>query len=511
MRHRSFQLGESQATCLLRLAFAVCLGSMVYVALQRGTWIDEYWTQWQTDPDQSAIGAYLERWLPDVGHPPLFNSIHWAVAQFLDMPVRERRFLNGLLGAFVVLPTLWFISRRFASAQYRWLLLLLVFASPFVLHKFGEHRAYFVGVCSVLSFLLTLREVTLLSLSGQQVPKRLLAWLTVMLLGASNLDYTNFVVTHSALGCVAAGLWYWGHRRVAMFLMAAGAAAAVLLIAQLTAAIQLGHTTPSSQVPMLKGLAALGFVFLSSALPGLPLLAPVARRLASWPNWASNLADRSRTRFILILGAATIITGAGFVAVQLASAALLARHALPAVPLIAMFIVEIATSRRLNSPVVLQVAITSAAVSLVSALFSERFKGWEAFAPLLAAETRRCPTSFVIAIEPGLLLTSDGRSPYVGMNEAVSGSYIGVAQRWKLPIVLAQAGRKIEPARRCPTLLWMEHNFGRPSASTADIVRVSGLAATQQQVGAARRINGSPTSTVLIIPATASGSARGTK
>ena len=251
-----------QVSVMLLTTAATLLPLLIAPAVLKGGWIDEYWTIWMTKPDLSFSEALWNRWLPDVGHPPLFNLIHWSLAHAVGDSLIVRRFVNLITLVVLLAPTLALMRPQLAPHHFRLLILLSVLASPFVFAKFAESRAYFTDAIAVLALLLTLREL-FVRVATSRIGPGLISWLAVVSLIASNLDYTNAIVTHSLLGCSAVALWLMRRRRLAFIVAVVGVITAALLTLQLYIAVKLGFTVPSSQVPLVRGGVALAVAIIS--------------------------------------------------------------------------------------------------------------------------------------------------------------------------------------------------------------------------------------------------------
>lgn len=203
----------------------------------------------------------------------------------------------------------------------------------------------------------------------------------------------------------------------------------------------------------------------------------------------------------MVIASAFGCTVIGFAVIHLATHALLARHAIPGIPVVAAFIVELGTLRAPSSWTVVAFVIAAITSASVMAVIQSSEAGWESFAPTIAQEVRACPQTRVIALDAALLLHAEGTSPYAGMQEAIEGTFLGVADKWNFPVTIARERSAIAQATGgCPTLIWLEHNFGRPEASLQEILAASGAQASPSQVAATRRIDLPPARTLLIIP-----------
>src|SRR5690349_7686409 len=88
LRKGSVSAGEVQLVGL------VCLVLCLIAIYARGTWLDEYWSVWLSGPSLPFTAAARNRWLPDVGHPALFNTLFWAIGQLGDTTIVLRRFAD---------------------------------------------------------------------------------------------------------------------------------------------------------------------------------------------------------------------------------------------------------------------------------------------------------------------------------------------------------------------------------------------------------------------------------
>ena len=250
-----------QVSVMLLTTAATLLPLLIAPAVLKGGWIDEYWTIWMTKPDLSFSEALWNRWLPDVGHPPLFNLIHWSLAHAVGDSLIVRRFVNLITLVVLLAPTLALMRPQLATSlspvdPYFGASLAVrirqVRGEPRLLHRC--HRR--VGTAAH-----TARAVVRAATS--RIGPGLISWLAVVSLIASNLDYTNAIVTHSLLGCSAVALWLMRRRRLAFIVAVVGVITAALLTLQLYIAVKLGFTVPSSQVPLVRGGVALAVAIIS--------------------------------------------------------------------------------------------------------------------------------------------------------------------------------------------------------------------------------------------------------
>jgi hypothetical protein len=440
----------------------------------------------------------FSRSLPDVGHPPLFDVIYWSLGSVLGESVHTRRLSNALIGAALILPGLIIMRPSHTRHAYRPALLLALFASPFVLGKFAEHRSYFVDACAVLAVLLSAREIVIRQALEQGISTGLLLWLFVTSAVATNLDYTNSLAVLPLLLITAR--WVWNReRRLAMLIVLCALVPAFAVGAQLSVAVKLGVAVPSSQVPLLRGLAAVLATIASGFLVVLPLIPAAARNARAS---ASGLAQAAAARreFALLLAWSLSCTIICYLLIQSISQALLARHAVPAIPLASSLIVELATMTILSPLAALTFSGLAIGASWLTAVDKSRDAGWETFAPIIAREAADCAGTKVIAIDPALMISGSGGHPQVGMKEAIRTSFRSVGAIWNFDVTLARPRQTLLPSGQCPTILWLEHNFMAPNASPRTIAKAAGLQISDAQLNAGKRLNSSHR-TLVFIPA----------
>ena len=485
-------------TGLILAALAGCAFMIAWLAIQKGTWIDEYWSVWKTDPALPFAEAILRRSLPDVGHPPLFDVIHWTLAPVTGASILVRRFVNALFLAVLLVPTFLMMRARFAPNAYRMIVLLAVLASPLVVAKFAEHRAYFANACAMLALILTTREIFLRALTRERLGVPLLGWFVVVAFAATNLDYTNALI---ALPLLAAAAFFLIPVRasLAAFVGVTAVVCLLVLAVQLWLATQVGFVQPSSQVPLLRGIAALMVVVASGSIVVIPLLpAAVANARLGMAKAGPSVVE-ARRRFAFVLALAFVASCAALVLVQIVSRALLARHAVPAIPLGASLIVELATIASLSRLALTGLCLFALGSTAAITLVKSRDAGWESFAPVISRTFGACPSTEIVAVDGLLLVDRSATWPYVGMPEAIDASFKGVARKWGFPVTMARSRAAIEVAGRCPTIIWLEHNFSRPQATAREIADAAGVLVDDARLKAAERVDGR-TRTLLVIP-----------
>ncbi len=86
---------------------------LIYSALHRGPWLDEFWSLWVSDDAISFESILKTRWLVDV-HPPMFPAFVYAASKLIPLNIISGRFFNliPLLLSAAFLTYVFVIDRR---------------------------------------------------------------------------------------------------------------------------------------------------------------------------------------------------------------------------------------------------------------------------------------------------------------------------------------------------------------------------------------------------------------
>ena len=483
------------------LSLAAIATGMTVLLVVKGTWLDEYWTRWMTAPHVALGDLLSERMMRDPGHPPTFPLIAWAFEPLTGAAIVAKRWLNVVPLLLLLAPTLASLRRETAANLYRPMLLLALATMPLIVAKFAEHRAYFFDVVAVTAALLLAREVTLRHLLNASISRGLLAWWVFVTFFATILDYTAAIPMACALGCFALYHLVAGRASLAWLAAATIAVALTVLVINIYLGAQgrSGSTGSPYQVSLITGLATIAVVLGSGLLLNLPLAIGAAGAVRRVPN---DAVTRARVRWAAIVAAGLIATGLAFAAVQVVTEAVIPRQLTPALALPALLIAELATLRPIRPVIIVGACAFALAVTVATVVHEARDAGWETVMPSLAAARGACPDTRIIALPPHLLLPPDSPT-FVGEKEAIEESYRGVAAIHHLPIQFVDGQRSFDVrSARCPTIVWIEHNWRGQGATAVDIIAAAHIVATPQQIAkAALARHATVASETLTLPA----------
>ena len=213
----------------LGIVAAVFLAAALHVTLQRGTWMDEFWTLWFSQHDIGLAELVRARWVADY-NPPLFSFWHWLFTPLVGSVPLPHRLMNVLAVAWAAYFLVGAARRYPASANVLMVHALLVLSLPAVVPYFAELRSYFsqIWIFHVLLGTLIVANDRASDLDWQQD-----RWLAVMLslsvLMALNIHYVSTTLAGPLIGAAVVLFWWRGQRRLALTLVAASALAAVPL------------------------------------------------------------------------------------------------------------------------------------------------------------------------------------------------------------------------------------------------------------------------------------------
>lgn len=439
---------QRQSAAYFTIVHGAIIIALLVLIWTKGSWLDEYWSLWMTDARVPFQEALWKRWLPDVGHPPLFYALAWSLGEW---PLNIERAFNLLFAASLVGPG--YLATR--DRSFRWVFALSLFASPFVFGKFGDHRSYIISIAGIAGMVMVLRELL------ERQSWQLVTWAVALSLFTLNLEYMNGAVGGILLTVYAVSIYLRGQREIAFLLFATAVLACLMLMVQLRIAYPTGNNEIPYLVPFLTGSVKVLLVAASGGLLGIVAWGGPGDR---WRLWTATIAAAFCTAAVLIL--------------LLLTKAIVTRHALVLCPLFAAIVAETVHKRQ---AVFAAACLLSASATL--AWYQSHERGWEQFADVFRREIAACPATRIVPIN-GMLL-APGQKSSVGARHAIELAYAGAAKRMGV--------RLNGPPSECPTILWVEQSYGHPQPSLSELSNLAHLN------GTGRIIRGNEASTVAII------------
>jgi hypothetical protein len=284
-----------------------------------------------------------------------------------------------------------------------------------------------------------------------------------------NLHYLGSIAGLFLIAALAVDRIGRGEARTGM-LLAAIALVAVLPLAAALAAM-LGRIAPVAvnQVPVARGLFAIGAVAGAAVLPNVAVLALL---------WRYRRLDRDDRGFALVLAAALLAIALAYFAVNLATRNLLPRHMIAAVPIgaaiVASLLAPVLRDRRRGFALV---CANAALIALAATGYGLLNKRWETNVDPIGAAMRRCPDSRLYALDTiSLLAANDALRRVPAIDHVFGLTYRLIARRQGWAVAVLPNGRPAVPGGACPALLWVEHLYARPGIGDAELARAAGFA-----------------------------------
>lgn len=222
----------AQNVTLLGLVAAAMFMS-IYLILKdklNGPWNDEYATLWFSEPAESAVTLYKERWSLET-NPPLYYFIVWIIRKIRDFNIPELRLVNlpFLLMSYVYALSVAWRSKEVGYYALCATALILTSGDQFVC--FPELRSYSIQLSAFLAFSLSLALIGSRPQRIDRIEFAVLAACSLMLL---NIHFTAALLAGLMLTFAIFQAYFAAQRKTAvvlfliLFLSAAPAAWFVL-------------------------------------------------------------------------------------------------------------------------------------------------------------------------------------------------------------------------------------------------------------------------------------------
>lgn len=467
---------------VLAAALALLASAIVWTALHRGAWYDEFYTQYVTRPELGWRQALLTSWLPD-NHPPFFYMLMRATAWLGGI---EAHRLVNLAVAALALAGGWIAARgqpllRAAAV----VLVVLLAANPWTALSATELRSYFVSLCAGALLSLALASLWISPSRGPRGPRgRQTVYALTVLVSFNTHVVTSVISGALILPFLAAALLLRDRDRLRALLPAPVAAA---ILFALVTAFQLPHWSRNTQVfwiPSGFGQArwSMEYAVLRTLEANPAILA------GSAAGALLLLRDYLRTRKVPDLLAICFLAGVGIgiafallTGLQLMRPSVIEKYLVAAVGGLA-FVMAASCARLLTAvprrveALLLLVALAISGLALIgNARDVAAGASWMGTGRFIARTVAACPDTTVHTDD---FWNADVMAMSPADNRRVAP--------WAYRSVAKQLGFAIEPAssrslsRTCPNLFWAEHvhRNGFNEASVLKHVRESGFAVT---------------------------------
>jgi hypothetical protein len=431
--------------------------AIVWSALHRGPYYDEFYTQYVTRPGIGWWEAFTGSWLTD-NHPPLFYVLMRATTWLGDIP--HHRLFNLAIAA-LTLAAGWVAVRRQADLRRTALFMLLVLAAnPWTLLSATDLRSYFLSLCAVTLLCLSLSAIWIAPES--QSRGRAAVYGVAVMVAFNTHIITTLLAGAMLIPFLSLALVRRDGPRLRALLPAPIVAG--LVFAAITA-VQLSQWEKNTQVFWISGgFNAARYSIQYAAQRTLEANLPIL--LCSVAGGVLMLRDAVRMRNIEGLPLACFLTAAGvFLALTLLIGIHLVRPILVEKYLVAMvatlaFLLAATAVRALDAlprraePWILAITLAASGAALQSNARSvaEQYS-WLGTGQLIAKAARQCPGT-TVHIAP--YWNADVMAMPPSENRAV--------MPWAYSEVARMLGFLVAPApsrtlsRECPNLFWAEHD-----------------------------------------------------
>lgn len=461
LRHGAGGRGGAALAVLGLTGLALC-AALVWTALHRGPWYDEFYTWFVARPDRPFGQGLRESWLAD-NHPPLFDMLAWLAAHLAGR-IETLRLLN-LAGLIAAMAGGWALLRR---APQHWpmaaLFLLLLAGNEMTLRVGAEARSYLLSLCASAVAILAL---TCGWLEGELRTRSQRIALWAALLVGFNLHILTSVILGAALVPFLAAALLRGRKALFWQVLPPALAGGLLFVAVSLIQLPLWQAnTAAFWIPPGLSTAVWGIVYgVQRALEANVLVLAGGLTGAGLLGWQAlrsrRLSPPLEAMVLLALGLA--LAAALLVALHLLRPVVMERYLVALIPAVAMGVVLGAAEllRRLPggaAAVALLLASTLTLWSLAAnAEHTARRNSWESTAARLGELHRRCPDS-PVHVDPAYWNGYTMALPPADNRMVLTRAY---------PLMAARHGVALEPPQsrrisaRCPTLFWAEHDTRR--------------------------------------------------
>jgi hypothetical protein len=507
-------IGPRQSPASLILTGAVLafiLGCMIFVARNRGIWIDEIWTLWMTRHDIPLRAVIDQRWTQDV-HPPLFFAVNWLVSPLVGLDIFTRRLLNLIpIASFLAVAAGFGVADR-RMRPFAIVLVVLTLGNGLAITYFGEYRSYFTELCAAGSLVTGLYWLAVGEHDfepARQWPAAIVICATELL--ALNLHYVGTVILGAVLGVSILDLLRRRHWRWAALLSVTGVIAAMMLggaflsevpyVRAAAPSYWIATNTPRAVLYVIDAMIRGGAENLVADVAALAALVSAFRagRAGRWP--ALNFA----ITFFLGLSAAILL----LLVINAFKPVIMPRYLMPLVPLSAGLVAALCAETVFSNRWLLAALLVNA--TLIAAVEASRPhlrpSRWDGAADKVADIVRRCPDTKVYVADP-VFFSRNGNPP--GSSPIFAFGYRAVAKAHGFTVNAVDPNNPAPIARpaNCPTVFWVEAVFSPRSVdrlTSAPFAAPSGVSRAGATLQWADYQDGRALAYVLSVPPRASG------
>jgi hypothetical protein len=443
---------------------------LVFSAIHRGPWLDEFWSLWVSDGTISLETILKTRWLVDI-HPPMYPALLYAVSKLIPLDIISGRLLNlaplFLSAAFLIY--MYSTDRRLK--RFIFLFSLAIASSYYFAAYFPELRSYFVGLCSFSVMIICLRKFCedlndLHETSGNGI------WTAFFISVFVCLNFHYITALFSAIVVATFGWYFLFRRRIDYFLKftAVGILSAIPLLAfAITNVIFLKTTSGSFWIDTstLEGISMILKVLVKATAPQFVLCLVIAGLIArGWRNGKlSGLNETGILNFSVLLAISIALFVPTLVMINLKLPIIQERYVMPLAICCLAIISNICELADFNRKIVRTAFIMNCIIlTLFFGIRTSMQERWYASARIVKQHLESCPSSRVIA---SVWKPSGVRNEEL----VVKLGYEYTSKTFSIPLDHLEVSGTSSRSNTCPDIIWIEHVDKRklPSLEPNDI------------------------------------------
>jgi hypothetical protein len=429
---------------------------LIFAAVQRGPWLDEFWSLWLTESNIPLETILRTRWLEDV-HPPMFSALLYAMSKLIPVDLVSGRLFNLLplllsAGLFIYIYSIDKGMRRYIVVFS-----MLITSSYFFIRCFAEFRSYFLGICAFSVLIVLLRKINIDMLFGK-VPRTML-WVsfTISVFLCLNVHYITALFTSIAVGAFGIYCLLKGKVHYFIALLFIGIISSAPLVAFAASQYAFLQKTSGSFWIDTSPLGGIRIILSTITKPiaaqFLPILVVI---LSIGPNWrqfeALFLLNPIKERhFIALLATVLAICISTIIVINCKTAIIQERYAIPLAIMSLAMLAEILDTVSLRGTAYGRVLVANCLIlSVIFGITVSSYDGWYASAKIVKAHLAACPSSRVIAREwrPIATLRNEEYVRKLG--------YEYTSNKLRIPTNNLESKGSSDNGT-CPDLIWIEH------------------------------------------------------
>lgn len=456
---------------IILIYFLFLFSILIFTALQREPWLDDYWSLFLSGSDLSLSDVFLTRWLVDV-HPPLFSGINFVVGQFSSISVTEGRLLN-LIPFLLMAGYLFFLFRITDSERpFIFIFFISITSTYFFEAFFSVFRSYFTGITSFSILLICIYMIYCADIKNITERRTVFSGLFISLFICLNIHYVTALITSILIFVFIVDFVVRKNYKIALYLSIISIASAippfVFLVVQRIFISDISHKfwiTTSFQKGILTiiGVAGTGatnpvllisgLVLFSSALYG------IIRKRANDENL--------KLRYCILLVISLILVSITIITMNFVVPFIISTYIAPiGIIITSILCVNSSNFIYLRIRIMYIFLLFAILFLLVNGLFVYRKPGWAESSEFIRSHIADCSTSIVY---PAML--DDEPAPNAMLNRDFA--YKNLAASKGFSVEPLNSSRVPSPSEPCPALIWTAH--GGISSEMSDSIITSAI------------------------------------